>query len=142
MFSLAFLYKRRKYLVLVNGLNTAVVQTLKTSFLYFHFILLGVYTKQNLNQSLIQVKEKKKSRLAAIGEAECYLSDCLNSTIGALSPSVSVCVALQLFKEHISSSQRKQLFSSLQEEKVRQREGYASGKKSLFSHLNQFCKTR
>ena len=79
---------------------------------------------------------KKKSRLADIGEAECYSSDCLNSTIGALSPSVSVCVALQFLKEHISSSQRKQLFSSLQEEKVEQEEVYTSGKKSLFSHLN------
>lgn len=74
-------------------------------------------------------KKKKKSRLADIGEAECYSSDCLNSTIGALSPSASVCVALPLLKEHISSSQRKQPFSSLQEKKVGQGEGYTSGKK-------------
>lgn len=41
-------------------------------------------------------------------------------------------VALQSLKKHISSSLRKQLFSSLQEEKVGQEEGYTSGEeKSL-----------
>lgn len=71
-----------------------------------------------------------------MGEAERYSFACLNSTIGALSPSVTVCVALQSLEEHISPSQRKQASSALQEEKVGQGEGYTSGKESLFSHLN------
>lgn len=77
----------------------------------------------------IQIYIYIKSRLADLEEEEYYSSDCLNSTIGALSPSVSVCIALQSLKEHFFSSLRKQLLSSLLEGEVRQKEGYTSGDK-------------